>query len=188
MDGLDNIYVTGQTGTASGATMKYDSHGNQQWVDRNSPRPGDIAVDGSGNVYVTGYTRTGGSPAYLTVKYDSSGNQQWRAPYANPGKDGGATAIALDGSGNAYVTGGSKGLVAGSTTVSDYATVKYDGDGNQLWVARYDGPVAHEDEATDIAVDGTGNVYVTGWTDVKFCQDPYSRHHYQDYATIKYTQ
>ena len=45
-----------------------------------------------------------------------------------------AVAIAVDASGNAYVTGSSYG---GSATSTDYVTIKYDTDGNQLWIARY---------------------------------------------------
>ena len=69
-----------------------------------------------------------------------------------------ARAIALDGSGNVYVTGAS----AGSETASDYATIKYNSAGKQQWVARYDGPAHSNDHAVAIAVDGSDDVYVTG--------------------------
>src|SRR3990172_4776861 len=137
----------------------------QAWVARyNGPDYGvdeafAIAVDGQGNVYVTGASGYSTDMDYATIKYDSNGNQLWAARYNGPGNGGdGAFAIAVDGQGNVYVTGQSWG----GATNDDYATIKYDTNGNQLWVARYNGPGNSDDEAYRIAVDGQGNVYVTG--------------------------
>ena len=64
----------------------------------------------------------------------------------------------MDGNGNVYVTGGSDGGSSGY----DYATLKYDPDGKLLWENRYNGPTNGQDYATAIALDGNGNVYVSG--------------------------
>ncbi|MDI6803970.1 MAG: SBBP repeat-containing protein, partial [Bacteroidota bacterium] len=129
------------------------------------------AIDSLGNVFVTGTS----DEDYLTIKYDSSGAQQWVARYNGPGNFyDRANAIALDGSGNVYVTGES----FGSGTSFDYATVKYNSAGVEQWVARYNGPGNGWDYATAIALDGSGNVYVTGeslGSGTSF-----------DYATVKY--
>src|SRR5205823_4105106 len=117
---------------------------------------------------------------YVTVKYNSAGQQQWTAGYTGPvlGDDI-ATALKVDASGNVYVTGHSFG---GSGTIYDYATIKYDSTGQQQWVARYNGPVSDDDESAAIAIDGSGNVYVTGYSAAS--------HSFfdSDYATIKYVQ
>lgn len=63
--------------------------------------------------------------------------QNWIVLYNGPGNGVDlACAIAIDGSGSVFVTGSS----AGAGTGADYATVCYDSDGLQVWVARYDGP------------------------------------------------
>ncbi|MCK4427099.1 MAG: hypothetical protein KAW16_01295 [candidate division Zixibacteria bacterium] len=152
------------------------------WVRRYNG-PGDyydeayaIAIDLSGHVYVTG--RSYGSETsydYATIKYYHNGGTAWVRRYNGP-EDAAdsARAIALDASGNVYVTGPS----VGSGTSYDYATIKYDPDGNELWVRRYNGPGNDIDDARAIAVDDSGAVYVTG-------QSVGSGTSY-DYATIKY--
>ena len=69
-----------------------------------------------------------------------------------------ADAIAVDGSGNVYVTG--RSYVVG--TDFDYCTIKYDASGTEAWVRTYNGPANGYDNATDIAVDESGNIYITG--------------------------
>jgi len=186
LDGLGNIYVTGYSwgGNTSSdfATMKYDTNGNQLWVARyDGPASGedwalDIILDSSDNVYVTGWSHGNDTESDFTiVKYDSEGNQLWAARYDGPvnGHDL-AYAAAIDYSEDIYITGWSQG----NGTEEDFATVKYDSDGNQLWVARYDGPVNSEDESYAIAVDVWANIYVTGLSQGNGTE--------ADYATVKY--
>jgi uncharacterized delta-60 repeat protein len=186
VDESGNVYVTGGSdgsGTSYDyATVKYNSSGTELWVARyNGPGNGDdyataLAVDASGNVYVTGWSDGSGTYSdFATVKYNSSGTELWVARYNGPGNgDDRATALAVDASGNVYVTGESES----SGTYSDYATVKYNSSGTELWVSRYNGPENGDDYATALAVDASGNVYVTGWSDGSGT--------YRDYATVKY--
>ena len=149
---------------------RYNGPGN--YVDQAAA----VAVDDSGNVYVTGGSYgSDGSSDYATIKYNAAGQEEWIARYNGPG-DGNdvAVAIAVDGSGSVYLTGSSEG----SGGFPDYATINYSSNGQEQWVARYNGPDAFFDEATAIAVDSSGNVYVTG--------SSYDSDSTSDYATIKY--
>jgi hypothetical protein len=185
VDVYDNVYVTGyNSGDYSDyVTVKYDSSGKEIWAKSyNGPGIGRdeahaIGVDDSGNAYVTGFSIGSGTDYdYATIKYDSSGNEVWVRRYNGPGNslDGGS-AMAIDISNNIYVTGHS----VGSGGDRDYATIGYDPSGNERWVKRYNGPGNSFDGAYDIAVDGSGNVYVTGVS---------SSISNGDYATIKYWQ
>ena len=181
VDHAGNAYVIG--GDYDYLTIKFDPSGQEQWVARyNGPgdagdRAAAIAVDASGNVYVTGSSDLAGTSDYATVKYNSSGEEQWVATYGEPGGVSGATAICLDDSSDVYVTG----QIGDPKMYPDYGTIKYNSSGQQQWVARYNGPSENAtDIATAIAVDGSGNVYVTGRSQrTAFFSD-------YDYATIKY--
>jgi len=187
VDESGNVYVTGQERVGSYydyATVKYDADGNELWARRyngpgnNADEAYALAMDADGNVYVTGRSIGSGTGSdYATIKYDADGDTVWVRRYNGTGNSSDrARALALDDSGNVYVTGSS----SGSGTNNDYATVKYDPDGNELWVARYNGPLSLDDRASALAVDDSGNVYVTGTS----CND-YSGELF-DYATVKY--
>ena len=138
----------------------------EEWVARyNGPISGEdaacsVALDAWGNVYVTGYSNGGESGFdYATIKYDAAGVQQWVARYNGLGNNADeATWLAVDADGNAYVTG----WTSGTTTGSDYATIKYDSAGVEQWVAQYNGSGNTADSAYSLALDASGNVYVLG--------------------------
>ncbi len=174
IDNNGNLYVTGASMGAGTnydfATIKYDRNGNQIWVKRyNGPRNDDdwasaIAVDNFGNIYVGGMSKYSDTLYdYIIVKYDANGNELWVRGYNGPGNgDDYVRAIAVDNEGNLYVTGGSYG---GSQVSWDYATIKYDQNGNELWVRRYNGPGNNWDEALALVIDNNGNAYVTGYSE-----------------------
>jgi len=185
VDSSGNVFVMGFSygGTNTDydyATIKYSSAGVPLWTNRydgpgnNYDWVGAMAVDGSGNVFVTGgsYGGTKTDYDYATIKYSDAGVALWTNHYNGPGNiDDYAYAVAVDGSGNVFVTGYSYG---GTNTYSDYATIAYSSAGVALWTNRYDESPYTVDSARAMAVDSSGNVFVTGDSD-------------SDYATIKYS-
>src|SRR5579884_746129 len=180
VDSAGNVYVTGRSSSPRGdydfATVKYDPSGKQLWATRyqyvSNDAPAALAVDGLGNVYVTGYSCRDMACAtadYVTIKYDSDGNQLWAARYGDTGYNG-AQALSVDQNGNVYVTGSTF-----NGTNMDFATIKYDPSGNQLWVSRYDH--GSDDRATAMTLDHSGNIVVTG---ASYGSTVF------DYATVKY--
>ncbi len=174
VDGIGNVYVTGSaynTGTRSDfATIKYNSSGVEQWVavysgsGNDSDTAQDIAVDGSGNVFVVGYSENAsGNDDCVTIMYDASGTEQWVGIYAGTenARDWG-TALVIDGASNVFVTGSS----TNTTTHRDGLTIMYDSAGTQQWVNVYDGDFHGSDDIRDITLDGLGNVVVTGRTEI----------------------
>jgi hypothetical protein len=130
--------------------LKYDAGGNLLWSASPSRKPGSyglaLALDSAGNVCVTGEERED----FLTAKYSPAGDLLWAARYDGPGFGADrARAIAMDGAGNVVVTGPSHD----ERSSLDYATVKYNRDGKQLWVARYDDPIQEDDLSSDVSID-----------------------------------
>ncbi|MDO8446223.1 MAG: SBBP repeat-containing protein [Deltaproteobacteria bacterium] len=164
VDSFGNVYVTGTT-----ATLKYDTNGNELWVKDGGNA---IAVDFSGNIYVakSSIGPSGGND-YATIKYDANGNEVWVKWYGGLWSDY-PFGLALDTSGNICVTGYSDSSSGGF----DFATVKYDPNGNELWARRYDG--GFEDRPAALLVDSSGNIYIAGRSE--------NAGGWNDYTTIKY--
>ena len=135
-----------------------------------------IALDASGNVIVTGFSYTGDYADFATIKYSSAGVALWTNRYNGPGnKDDSPSAMVVDASGNAIVTGYSFGT---GTNYEDYLTIKYSSAGVPLWTNRYIGPRS-SDLAKAVAVDTNGNVCVTGTS--------WNAAGATEYATLKYS-
>jgi len=151
-----------------------------------------IAVDGSGNAYVTGATESsnfptqnpfqdtygGGTYPYgdaFATKLSSSGNSLIYSTYLGGGDSDWGNGIAVDGSGNAYVTGDTwsydfptlnpyQTYIGGGFHGSNVFVTKLSSSGNALVYSTYLGG-GGDDDGYDIAVDGSGYAYVTGVTD-----------------------
>lgn len=157
---------------AKGLSGSYDEHGTC------------ITTDSSGNVYVAGrfYGTTDFDPgtdsANITsagdydgfiAKYDANGNYVWAKSVGGTSTES-ANKIALDKTGNIYVTGSFKTTAdfdpgAGianlaATGKDDVFFAKYSSNGNYLWAKKIGS--ANSDIGQSIALDDSGNVYVCG--------------------------
>ncbi len=196
VDARGNIYVIGQfystatfgstTLTSNGVTdifiAKLDSSGNWLWAKNAGGKTEDIgsgiAVDASGNSYVTGCFNTRATATFgstiltsnrisdiFVAKLDTKGNWLW-AQNAGGTSDDYGSGIAVDASGNIYVTGDFDVTATfGSTTLTsngyyDIFVAKLDSCGNWLWAQNAGGTSG--DYGSGIAVDASGNIYVTG--------------------------
>jgi len=188
VDQNGNTYVAGFGNGTNPATydifvLKYDGDGNSVWTQRwTSPITNysayaySIAVDSQGNVFTTGFMSDGFTDGeFITLKFNSAGDLQWAMPYnGSTSSIDYANRIVVDGDGNSYITGWS----GGANNLYDITTIKYDPDGNELWVKRYNGTADDNDYGYWLALDPLGNVYVTGQS-VETGSD-------NDITTIKY--
>lgn len=160
----DNIYVTGVSMDSLNSdncfTIKYDSSGNVLWTKRiqSSEHIANIGynleTDSSQNLFIAG--RIGGGTA--TIKLDINGNLIWSRQYPQGSVlTDNYPKIILDTAYNVHVTGNST-----ASGYSDYAAIKYDSSGNQIYVVTYNyNPIGFE-YAYDMALDKKGNLYLTG--------------------------
>ena len=206
VDGSGNAYITGMTRSTDfptkeayqiehggfytdGFVTKLNSSGNDlvysTYLGGNYYDEGnDISVDGSGNAYITGVTRStnfptegayqatfnGGERDAFVTKLNSSGNDLVYSTYLGGNYSDRGMAIVVDGFGNAYI--------AGNTTSSDFPiegeyqtdqawddvfVTKLNSSGNGLIYSTYLGG-NDGDYCGDISVDGSGNAYITGHT------------------------
>lgn len=119
-----------------------------------------VAVNSSGDVYVTGRTASagaGGSDAWIG-KFDSQANEQWQRTFGGTNTDQ-FNQVSLDSSGNVYVDGYTTSAGAGSY---DGVVVKYNSSGTLQWQRVLGGTSA--EFFVGSKADSSGNLYVSGQT------------------------
>lgn len=156
VDGSGNVYVAGSTtvyGYFAGVVVKYSPGGEYLWHSIINGTPTALVANDNG-VYVTGHVYSGGISNMVTTKLLPNGGTVWNDWY--PCSNGaGASDLAVDGSGNVYVSGW--GRAGDSAKSYRMATLKYSNLGTREWI-RLDSVRAYIERAA-IAVNETG-VYV----------------------------
>jgi hypothetical protein len=184
VDSSANVYVTGGTSKAIDAQTllgtndffitKYNTSGTRQWTVEDGAASDTaigygIAVDSSGNAYVTGQTSKAidgqtllGNQDFFITKYNTSGTRQWTVEDGAASDGATGYGIAVDSSGNAYVSGTTTTAIDGQTVVqtsNDYFITKYNTSGTRQWTILDGGLIINP---TSITLDSLGNFYVAG--------------------------
>ena len=169
--------------------VKYNSDGSKQWLQQFGSSSNDMGlhvdVDSKGNIYVTGYTEGGlvgntnsGDRDIFLVKYNSSGTKQWTQQLGTPTFEEG-NGVAVDSSDNIYVSGWTRGKLDTYAGGDDAIVLKYNSSGTKQWTRQFGAPSFLEksqynsssqmttsaDRGAGVAVDSSGNIFVTGNTE-----------------------
>lgn len=158
-----------------------------QWAfhagDHGNESATSVAVDASGNAYITGpYTSAfinfgtfsllnsfSGTADIFLVKFDPSGTVLWAKTFGGADGDQG-NSVAVDASGNVILTGwfasaslafDSIVLTNSGTTSSDLFISKFDSSGNLIWAKSAGGTI--NDRGYGVSTDANSNIFVTGW-------------------------
>lgn len=148
-DGANNLYVAGAALNDYGKydlhIAKYTDKGGKAWSETFNLTDttanvivGQIILDNSGNLIVTGTVYNGPTNRYdaLTVKFNASGVYQWHELYNGSGShDDGGYDLYCDSIGNIYIAGGA----TDDTDLMDFLVIAYESDGDLLWVQTIDG-------------------------------------------------
>ena len=185
--GTSNLSSGGAASTDA-FLWKLDTNGNLVWARRAGGTGIDkgnaVTVDSSGNVLSTGHFQgtadfdpgsgtlnliSAGVMDVFVVKLDANGNLTWAKAFGGVAIDNGLD-LALDGAGNVYLAGGFANTVdfdpgAGTFILSaagfdDGFAMKLDANGTFVWARAFRGTCS--ETALRVAVDGAGNVYLTG--------------------------
>jgi hypothetical protein len=206
VDAEGNVYIAGWTESydlpVSGAVQRTAAGGVDAFVAKLDPagtrliyctylggsgedRATGIAVDSNGNVYVAGWTssadfpvtagvvqsRHGGGRDAFVAKIDASGSRLVYSTFLGSGGQDAATGIAIDSSGNAYLSGSTtstgfpvyRAVQSSNRGQQDAFVAGLNASGKELLLSTYLGGMGN-DSANAIAVDGSGGVYVAGDT------------------------
>ena len=183
-------HKTTRGGVRDAFLVKFNSSGVRQWGTfyggTGDDKGRSCATDASGNIYLSGYTRStsgiattgahqttfgGATEDAFLVKFNSSGVRQWGTYYGGTSNEIGYS-CATDASGNIYLSGYTRSTSGIATTgahqttygggLNDAFLVKFNSSGVRQWGTYYGG--TGNDFGWSCATDTSGNIYLSGQT------------------------
>jgi hypothetical protein len=155
-----------------------------------------VALDGFGNIYITGFFRdtvdfdpgsgidihsSSGYEDLFLCKFDSSGEFNWARTWGGSESDEGCYEVVADDYGNIYVTGDFRGAIDfdpgpgidehSSNGNHDAFLSKFNSSGDFQWARTWGGPNEFS-RGLSVAMDASGDIYVTGWFEGPVDFDP----------------
>lgn len=186
--GNTSITLFAQGGGSNGFIAKFDSSGTFEWANQiiypypYQTRFHDIAVDNSGNSYITGFfsksitfdnitlNNNGQQNDLFVAKYNSTGNVQW-AKQSNTSDQNIASntgnGICVNNSG-VFITGSFQsdiafdGISLTSNASDEMFLAKYDFSGNVIWAQKTITTGNYFCKGSAIYSDNNGNIYIGG--------------------------
>lgn len=187
--GGGNYFQATMSGSSDAFIAKYNNSGTLLWSTyyggSSSDEGNGIAIDIVGDVIITGSTSStnfptisgfqmtngGGAEDAFIAKFNNTGVRLWATYFGGNGFDIGYD-VATDLSGNVIITGSTSSTntlaSAGSFQAAfaggfnDAFVAKFTSNGIRQWSTYYGG--TNSEESTSIAVDGSGNLCITGYT------------------------
>lgn len=195
-----SVYVAGTVHGSANAdivVIKYGASGNVIWKRQYDRGTGEdeeaksLSIDAAGNIYILAYIGPpDGCSDFLILKYNSSGVRQWVRRHDGSCNDV-LRGMKADAAGNVYFW-----YQSWLEDISQFNTgiQKYDTAGTLRWgtmVPRVAGCSYESADVSDLVVDPSGNIYVTGYHSARECDEfPYARCHTflscRNYLTCKY--
>jgi len=188
IDQSNNVYVVGKTrgkvgkenyGKYDGFVVKIDSSANTKWALQVGSKEDDdltyAALDGSGNLYVTGYIGADSKNTsvpdadILVVKINANGEVIWQKQYGTDSLDVGSS-IVINDKGYIYVIGSSKGLMGNTSKgKNDCVILHLDNNGNKLNILQFG--TSSDDQGYGITIGMDSNIYACGTTEGNLAGD-----------------
>jgi enterochelin esterase-like enzyme len=170
----DSVYLGGMTGGTLGESLggldgfvaRFDQAGTVEWLKQLGTAEADevwaLAADGSGGVFLTGYSagdfaaQLAGDKDLIVARLDPSGAVVWKDQLGTTGNDKGA-AITADGTGGLFVAGFTDGQLQTGLGKFDAVLARYAPDQSRTWVRQFG---TTEDDGADAFAEA--NLFVAG--------------------------